>query len=174
MYVNLWSVYQTLGWESTCRSRGHGTTLVYFLRPLGNAKNSGVQKWIWNMVSHPFPRNSRLAVEHGLRQEYENMRDEKKIYGSPNSLGGSQVQDPPISGFATAIPQGAPLSTEHFKNDDSALDGLQSHSEYLLIIVVFLFLRDMGRGLFSILLVSGHLLLQKTGTFGLGSPPSPE
>lgn len=44
MYVNLWSVYQTLGWESTCRSRGHGATLVYFLRPLGHAKKSGVQK----------------------------------------------------------------------------------------------------------------------------------
>ena len=106
MYVNLWSVYQTLGWESTCRSRGHGTTLIYFLRPLGHAKNSGVQKWIWNMVSHPFPRDSRLAVEHGLRQEYEDICEmEKKYMDPPTPWGGSQVQDPPNSGLPLPFPR---------------------------------------------------------------------
>ena len=121
------------------------------------ARSPGIHAW---QLSTGYVKNMKIC-------------EMKKNKDPPTPWGCSQIQNPPNSGFATAIPQGAPLSTEHFKNDDSALDGLQSHSEHLLIIVLFLFLRDMGRGLLSILLVSGHLLLQKTRTFGLGPPPRP-
>ena len=80
------------------------------------ARSPGIHAW---QLSTGYVKNMKIC-------------EMKKNKDPPTPWGGSQIQNPPNSGFATAIPQGAPLSTEHFKNDDSALDGLQSHSEHLL------------------------------------------
>lgn len=101
--------------------QGHGAMLVYFLRPLGHFKNSGMQKWIWNMIPCVVPPEFTLscwarATRRLYPQRFRYSRWKIYIWYPPTPCGGVQVEDPPNSGFATTIPQGAPLSTEHSRN----------------------------------------------------------